>query len=115
MSGSKKPTPTLAKQSAKSPETNGHDNGQVALSFDIESMTMGDFELLEEATGQPFSELIETFQKKQFTAKVLKGIVWLQLRKQDPQATLEDAGNVKLTALLGSDALPPVGDAANQK
>lgn len=77
--------------------------------FDLESLTLGDLERIEEATGQPAMEWFRQIQGGSLGAKDLALLVWVVRSREDPTFTLEDARNVRIDELGGG--LPPV-DAA---
>lgn len=55
------------------------------IAIDPEDFTLGELEQLHKEVGVSLSELSEG------TAKALVGMVWLWLRRTNPEATLEDA------------------------
>ena len=67
----------------------------------LDDMELGEIADLEDATDQPIAQLLRQFETNNFTASSLIGITWLILRRDDPDATLEDARKVKLTELAG--------------
>lgn len=75
------------------------------LRFSVERITVGDMEDLEEITGRPFSDLIELLGKAEsggklsIPIKVLKALVFIIYRQENPDFTIEDARKVKVTEL----------------
>jgi hypothetical protein len=70
--------------------------------MNIDDMTLGDLEDLEEATGMAFSDIESTLSQagdKMPPIKVVKAIIWILRRKTDPAYTLADTASVKLTEL----------------
>lgn len=102
------------------------------LNFNPDDLTIGDLEDFEDITGQTFDEAFKSVPVKddegnierddkgrpvkavKVTAKVIKALVYVIYRKDDPDFTLDDARNVKITALnmLGGDDEDPEGLAA---
>lgn len=77
----------------------------VDLTFD--HLTIGQLELLEEATGLPFGEMVvRLMQPDQLTAKLFLGLALLTLFPTNPQATIDDARNVHVSEINAlADAL----------
>lgn len=71
------------------------------LALDIDTLTIGDLEAIEEALGtipESFSpEALEAAGVKRSTWMV--AVAWLALRRLDPSATLDDARSVPLASL----------------
>jgi hypothetical protein len=59
--------------------------------FDIESMTIAEMELVEDIAGASFEDIMAG---KARTSKVLKGFALVVLRRDNPEATAEDAASV---------------------
>lgn len=68
------------------------------LRFDPEDMTVGDLEDFEEVTGRPLSEVFKGGEAA-FDAKVIKAMVWIAFRRDDPEFSLDDARNVKVSEI----------------
>lgn len=67
---------------------------KITISLDEAELTIGDMEIIEEVAGslgEGLSELSET--------KMTLALVLIALRKDDPEATLQDARGVKITSL----------------
>lgn len=62
------------------------------ISFDVEQLTVGDLEDLEEIVGASYEQI--DFAKP--SAKVIKALVYINGRHNDPAFTLEDARGVKV-------------------
>lgn len=87
------------------------------LIFNENDLTIGDLEDFEDAVGIELTEALKPttvkgedgkpvrdddgrpVQAVDITAKVLKGLVWIANRHDNPDFTLEDARNVKVTDL----------------
>lgn len=84
--------------------------------FDLDSLTLGDLERLEEKTGQPMMEWFQQIQGGKLSAKDLTLLAWVVKSRDDPSYTLEDARKVRIDELGGE--LPPadaVPGAASKK
>ena len=75
--------------------------------IDIESMVddleIGELKLLEEATGLKLARILREFESNEFGADTIAAIVWISLRRDDPEATIEDADKVKLRQIAEVD------------
>ena len=90
---------------------------KVTIKFDEDNLTLGDLEDFEDTVGVGLFEALKPVtvigedgkperdekgapvQEVNLTAKALKALVWIVLRAERPNFTLEDARNVKVTAL----------------
>lgn len=79
----------------------------------IEQVTLGELEQLEDVTGNPLSKILREFETQQFSARVMTGIVWLVLRRNNPEATIDDARAVPIMRL--ADPATPAGETAGPK
>lgn len=68
------------------------------LEFDIDDLTIGEMEDLEEAAGISVGQLGE-LTTSNISAKTLKAIAWVMARRSDPTITLDDMRDVKVKAL----------------
>ena len=108
------------------------------IRFNPDDMTIGDLEDFEDLVGKPFDEVVRpaprmeldpetgemrrVFDEKgrpqmqvRMSAKAIKALVWILGKKQNPEFTLEDARNVKVTALvLEGDASAEGEDRGNE-
>jgi hypothetical protein len=73
------------------PEENAKENGALHLSLDLDSLTLGELEMLEEATERPWVDVTEELQTGKPAAKTVVAIVWIIGRRKDPAFTLERA------------------------
>lgn len=83
------------------------------LVFDLDTLELGDLEILEDVTGVPPMDLIDGLQKaaeenKNPDLKVLMAIVLINLRRTNPQATLDDARHFRFADLKFKQAPVPV-------
>ena len=83
------------------------------LTIVLDDLTIGDLEDFEDITGKPLDEAMALGPNGQpkVSPKVMKALVFLTLRKTDPSFTLEDARNVKVSALAPVQQTDPT-DAA---
>ena len=90
------------------------------VSFDqLDDMTLDEVEILEEA-GASLDSL--TAGDVGVTTKLVKGLVLISMRRVNPEATVQDAGRVKLSVLsvlaesvanAEGDAVPPTAPAGS--
>ncbi len=66
--------------------------------YDATDLTLNEVETIEDLCGGVSLDSLDLGR-----AKTLKAIVFVLLRRDEPEITLEDAGNVKLSGLLGAD------------
>ena len=66
--------------------------------YDATDLTLNEVEQIEDLNGGVSLDQLDLGR-----AKTLKAIVYVLLRRDDPEITLQDAGNVKLSGLLGAD------------
>jgi hypothetical protein len=75
--------------------------------FDIEAflddLDLSELEALESVTGQPMGVILSEFQTNRFSAKTLTGLVWLMLKRDHPDATIDDARKIKLSQIADED------------
>lgn len=83
-----------------------------ALNFNLdpESLTLGEMEELEDHCGMSAAEVGEVIESGKAPAKLLTVMAWLALRRQNPDATIEDAKALPLKVLIGASA-PKAEDA----
>lgn len=76
------------------------------LRFSVERITVGDMEDLEEITGLAFGDLLDMLGKAEsggtmsIPIKVLKGLVFIVYRQDNPDFTVADARKVKVSELV---------------
>lgn len=66
------------------------------IAIDIETVTLGEMEQLEELTGLGFADAVTAVQKNQATMKVLVAVVYVFGRREDPSLTLEAVRAMRL-------------------
>ena len=75
------------------------------LRFSVDEITVGDMEDLEDITGLPFGEVLDMLTKAEpagtmsIPIKVLKALVFIIYRQDNPEFTIADARKVKVTEL----------------
>lgn len=70
------------------------------ITFDIEELTLGDVEhLVDEFGDDVLTQLRAAEQGKSIPIKLLVHFVWRMLRHSNPDATLDDARNVRIADL----------------
>lgn len=85
------------------------------VAIDVESLTMGDLEDWERATGENANALLARFEAGEvkftdFTMRELNALVWVFARREDPSLTLDD---VRQSRLQDVDfGRPPAGAGA---
>ena len=68
------------------------------LDFNLNDLTIGEIVSIEELTGLPFDAMTDPDKPK---GKLLQAIAYISKRRDNPEFTFEDAGNLKLN--LASD------------
>ena len=68
------------------------------LDFNLNDLTIGEIVTIEELTGLPFDAMTDPDKPK---GKLLQAIAYISKRRDNPEFTFEDAGNLKLN--LASD------------
>lgn len=76
------------------------------LIIDPSSLTYGEMEDWEEASGQTISDLASN----NLTARGMRALVWIIKRRTDPNFSLEDARNLKMA---DTDVSGPSADPTN--
>jgi hypothetical protein len=74
------------------------------LDLDFDSFTVDELEVIEDYCGVPFAEVLAS----NFTAKAMKALAYVGLRRTDPDATWADAGAVKLTDMRFDEEIEDV-------
>ena len=79
-----------------------------ALDFNLdpESLTIGEMEVAEEHLGMSMAEVGASLDSGNVPAKVMLILGWLALKRQNPDATLDDARALKLSVFKGSETAP---------
>ena len=68
------------------------------INFNLNDLTIGEIVSIEELTGLPFDAMTDPDKPK---GKLLQAIAYISKRRDNPEFTFEDAGNLKLN--LASD------------
>ena len=71
-----------------------------AVVLDLDSMTLGELEVIEEVAGP---EAVMLLMAKQMTTKALIAVAYVVKRRDNPEFTLEDAKALKVMALKHPD------------
>lgn len=71
------------------------------IALDLEAMTLGELETIEEVAGP---EAAKAMMTGQMSAKALLAVAYVVRRRDDPAFTIEDARSLKITALKPADA-----------
>ena len=72
------------------------------LDLDVNDLTIGEMEKVEELSGRPFDDLSKDNAPK---AKILRALVTVIKQRTDPSFTWEQAGQISIN-LLASDVNP---------
>lgn len=73
------------------------------IEFNLEDLTMGELVELEEVAGL---EHVQMLMKGQASAKALLAIAYLMKRRDDPNFTVEDARELKLSSIKPKGETP---------
>lgn len=65
----------------------------------IETIKLGELVKLEKAVKLNTSEILRAFEKNDYSAELLVGIVWIALRRDNPKATMKAAGEIELAQI----------------
>ena len=65
--------------------------------FDVESLTIGELVIFEDETGSTLGDL------DNLGAKALQALVLIMLKRTNPDATVEDAAAIKISAFSSAD------------
>jgi len=67
------------------------------LTLDVDELTVGDLDVIEDMTGVPFQEALALLEK--MSTKAVIAFIFVLGRQQDPSFTVEDARATKLKTL----------------
>jgi hypothetical protein len=85
--------------------TGAKDNGQVVhLQLDVNRFTLAELEDLEDATGMTFTQLGEKLSSGDYSIKLLRAVVWILRRRDEPGYSLEQAREVQLSDIVFEQA-----------
>ncbi len=79
------------------------------LSFDLNELTLGDVEDIEEITGVSYSDIEWTKP----SIKLMKAMVLVSERRKNPAFTIDDARGVKITEIRVAESNPTDGGDAS--
>jgi hypothetical protein len=66
-------------------------------SFDFESLTLGEVEIIESLTGESIDQAFTNGKPK---GKALKSFIWVVMKRDNPKFTIEEASNYTLSQAL---------------
>ena len=79
------------------------DSEKITLELDVDSLTLGEIEQLEEIANRAIGEIFDIVSGVQpMRASVLTAIVWLVKRRQDPSFTVEQARSTRVSLVLAA-------------
>lgn len=82
------------------------------VEFDINDLSLGDAEDLEEYTGLSVMELDGALRAGKVSTRVVTGIIWIMKRREDPSFTLAQARAIKFAELEVEVPKAPAADGA---
>jgi hypothetical protein len=74
----------------------------LAATLDIEKLTVREVKLVQEMTGKSFGSVIKGFQEGDFDADILHALALIFLRRENPEATPDEALDVEILPMLGT-------------
>lgn len=80
------------------------------VNVDIDSLTLGEIEIVEEITGLGIDEIAETLGKPGPKAKLLVALAFVSERRTNPAVTLDEVRAMEID-LAASDPKGPAGSA----
>lgn len=69
------------------------------MNLDIETLTLNEIEELEDLSGRSVDVLMEVGTPK---GKVLKALVYIAMKRTNPDITLEEAGNIPMSEVMAA-------------
>jgi hypothetical protein len=66
-------------------------------SFDFESLTLAEVEILESLTGESIDQAFASGKPR---GKALKSFIWVVMKRDNPKFTIEEASNYTLSQAL---------------
>lgn len=76
----------------------------VELSMNLDDLTIEEIEIIEDILDAPFETAFAAGAKR---GKAMRALAFVTMRRNDPNATLEDAGKVSVQGFTGGRADPP--------
>lgn len=70
------------------------------ISIDIDDLTVGEIEEIEDILETSFDSLSKEGAKK---GKFMRAIAWVSVRRTNPDFTWEDAGNIRIRDITGEE------------
>ena len=87
------------------------ENGSSVAGLDLSNITIRDLRDLEKVLGQPIGSVFEAMaggDMSGLTADTMAGLIWLRMRKDDPELTIDGVLDLDLAGLGGSADAPKV-------
>lgn len=78
-----------------------------SIDIDIDGMTLGEMELVEDLTGLGLDQIGEVMAKPGPKVKVLAALAFVVKRRTDPDVTLEQVKNMRITLADADPKAPP--------
>ncbi len=69
----------------------------------VDDLDLGEIKLIEKTTGMKVGAFMKALSAEEYGVDVLIALAWIALRRVDPDATIEDAERVKLSAIAGDE------------
>lgn len=74
------------------------------LDLDLDALTIGDLEEIEQVMRKPMHQLFP--QDGGYTAAGIVGAVYVTMKRKDPSFTLDDARKIKIASVMGAEPDP---------
>lgn len=74
------------------------------LSIDLDDLTIDEVEIIEEILDQPFESAFAPGAKR---GKAMRALAFVAMRRTDPEVTMDQVGQVKVTALTRPASTDP--------
>lgn len=92
------------------PTPEPEDDGDEILEFDVNSLTLGEVEEMEEILGR---EVMKELGQGDPSVKTLVVLVYVMKRRDNPEYTMADARQVKVAMIKGESKADPKDGAAD--
>lgn len=73
----------------------------IVFEIDADALTVGDFEVIEDELGMGAEEVFKNLEGGSPSARLMRVLVYIVGRKQNPNFTMDDARNTRVSALSG--------------